>query len=221
MLWVKNLEFGYSTWKRSREIAKAYGPERHLPKVKPKTVLVIFASCAAFAVLYFAIPSIINAGRFLQKMQLQAKEKNGSLKPVVSAKESKGQEASPTEKPVVQSSVASVSAPGPAPSSNIPVTDTFKTSIKNTMIFREMTYCLLANKATRTLYLLSKIDSSNTWKIEKGFSILVGRNNGQKITEGDKRTPEGHIFHHWPKRNRGTQCHIRTAGLRAELSQRG
>jgi len=194
VLWIKNLEFGYSTWKRNREIAKAYGPERHLPKVKPKTALVVFASCAAFAVLYFAIPSVINAGRFLQKMQLQAKEKNGSLKPVVSAKESKGREASPTEKPVVQSSVASVSAPGPAPSSNIPVTDTFKTSIKNTMIFREMTYCLLANKATRTLYLLSKIDSSNTWKIEKGFSILVGRNNGQKITEGDKRTPEGTYF---------------------------
>ena len=98
MLWIKNLEFGYSTWKRSREIAKAYGPERHLPKVKPKTALVIFASCAACAVLYFAIPSIINAGRFLQKMQLQAKEKNGSPKPVVSAKDSKGQEASPTEK---------------------------------------------------------------------------------------------------------------------------
>jgi Uncharacterized protein conserved in bacteria len=62
------------------------------------------------------------------------------------------------------------------------------------MISREMSCCILANKATRTLYLISKTDSADTWKIAKSFSILVGRNNGQKITAGDKRTPEGTYF---------------------------
>jgi len=47
-----------------------------------------------------------------------------------------------------------------------------------------MNYCILANKATRTLYLLSNSNPSNTWKIAQSFSILVGRNEGQKIMAG-------------------------------------
>jgi murein L,D-transpeptidase YafK len=57
-----------------------------------------------------------------------------------------------------------------------------------------MTYCILANKADRTLYLLRRSEGGETWKSIEQFPILVGRNDGQKVAAGDERTPEGMYF---------------------------
>jgi murein L,D-transpeptidase YafK len=195
ILRAKNLQFRYSTWKRGKEIAKAYGSGRPLrkhfrvPLVKAKTALVIISSITAFTVLYLAIPSIISAGRALQKIQRHAQEKNSAFKHALVSKDFERQDTTAVKRPSVQSPIA---APTPLP--NPPAPDTVAASLNNTMIPWEMNYCVLANKATRTLYLLSKTDSSSTWKISQSFSILVGGNEGQKIMAGDKRTPEGTYF---------------------------
>jgi murein L,D-transpeptidase YafK len=42
--------------------------------------------------------------------------------------------------------------------------------------------------------LLGKNNGGETWKPVEQFSILVGRNDGQKMTAGDQRTPEGTYF---------------------------
>jgi murein L,D-transpeptidase YafK len=57
-----------------------------------------------------------------------------------------------------------------------------------------MIFCILVNKGSRLLYLLSRKDTADAWTILKSFSILVGRNEGRKITAGDERTPEGTYF---------------------------
>ena len=57
-----------------------------------------------------------------------------------------------------------------------------------------MNYCILANKADRTLYLFVKSEGGESWKTIERFPVLVGRNDGQKISAGDQRTPEGIYF---------------------------
>ena len=95
------------------------------------------------------------------------------------------------------SAVAAVPAPSPPPAQ--PATqDTAgqgKIAIGLTEKFSlSMNYCILANKADRTLYLLGKNDGEESWKTIGRFSVLVGRNDGQKMTAGDQRTPEGIYF---------------------------
>lgn len=207
ILRIKNLQFRYSTWKRSREIAKAYSLGRplrqrlRLPSVRPRTALVVFAILSAFVILYQAGPSMVRVGVILQKIQLQAKEKKALVKtlvnPMVSPKGQKVYNASEaSETSAASGKKTAVFSPTPMslPAQYSSAPDTEKVLIKNSLVPRDMNYCILANKATRTLYLFSKTGPSNTWKILQSYSVLVGRNDGQKITEGDRRTPEGTYF---------------------------
>jgi murein L,D-transpeptidase YafK len=93
--------------------------------------------------------------------------------------------------------IASVSAPLPPPTKPIPqdTAGESKIAIGLTEKFpKTMNYCILANKADRKLYLLGKNDGEESWKTIGQFSVLVGRNDGQKMTAGDQRTPEGNYF---------------------------
>jgi hypothetical protein len=58
----------------------------------------------------------------------------------------------------------------------------------------QMQYCILANKATKTVYLLSKGTQENEWSVLEKFPAVMGRNEGQKQAAGDRRTPEGIYF---------------------------
>ena len=58
----------------------------------------------------------------------------------------------------------------------------------------EARYCILANKATKTVFLLSMAQSDSAWKIAERFPAVMGGNEGQKQTAGDRRTPEGIYF---------------------------
>jgi murein L,D-transpeptidase YafK len=93
--------------------------------------------------------------------------------------------------------VASVPAPSPLPTK--PVTQDTAGESKIAIGLTEkfsitMNYCILANKADRKLYLLGKNSGEESWKTIGQFSVLVGRNDGQKMTAGDQRTPEGIYF---------------------------
>lgn len=50
---------------------------------------------------------------------------------------------------------------------------------------------IVANKSNHTLFLLQRDKSSNRWKTVRTFYMAIGAQQGQKITAGDKRTPEG------------------------------
>jgi murein L,D-transpeptidase YafK len=49
---------------------------------------------------------------------------------------------------------------------------------------------IVANKALHTLFVLQK-DLKNNWKTIRAYFIAIGAQQGQKVTAGDKRTPEG------------------------------
>lgn len=54
-------------------------------------------------------------------------------------------------------------------------------------------YMVIANKATKAMYLLSQQDM--TWKIIKEYKIAIGAGlSGPKAVSGDKKTPEGLYF---------------------------
>jgi murein L,D-transpeptidase YafK len=186
ILGIKNLQFRYSTWKRSKEIAKAYGSPRplRLPPVSARTVIIIAASIAAAGVLYMSAPAFVGAGHLLQKLQQEARGKNAAQ----TSKDSLRLKAAAL--PPVQATPPStnvVAARPEAPDTNKPV-------LRSGMISKEMNFCLLANKSTRMLYLLSINGPSQNWTILNTFPILVGRNDGQKVMAGDNRTPEGTYF---------------------------
>jgi hypothetical protein len=49
---------------------------------------------------------------------------------------------------------------------------------------------IVANKASHTLFLLQRAKKNN-WKTVRTYFVAIGAQQGQKITAGDKRTPEG------------------------------
>jgi murein L,D-transpeptidase YafK len=151
-------------------------------------VVIIAGSIAAAGALYVGAPVFVGAGNLLQKIQQEAKEKNAARKAAVPRKDSLRVKA-----------VAKLEVQTMAPETTAVVTkqaasDTSKPAIRNSMISKEMNFCIVANKATRMLYLLSINGPSQNGTILKTFPILVGRNDGQKIMAGDNRTPEGTYF---------------------------
>ena len=50
-------------------------------------------------------------------------------------------------------------------------------------------FIIIANKATKVMYLLQR--QSAAWRVIREFSIAIGEQEGRKVTAGDKRTPEG------------------------------
>jgi murein L,D-transpeptidase YafK len=217
-LQLKNLQFRLKTWRQSREIAHAYGDK---PRVSPRKtgqrfLLAIFLLITITAVVYLSALYGKHVSTTLIKMvhSFQVGITTHKTAPKKPSPESMIQ--SPAPPIIAQDSMIKkpVAPPEPhlAEALKKPEADSTKvvpaafaeqpsvrTAIKapgdSGFFPMTLTYSILVNKADRTLYLFGKLDNGKDfWKNLERFSILVGRNDGQKMTAGDERTPEGTYF---------------------------
>lgn len=195
LFFLKNIQFTLRTWKNAIEIARAYDSSSKIEGSAKKgtggkrTILI-------FTVLLAGIVGI-GAGSYYvihryQKMpQKRITEKKETITPVkkidkpttpvrkiLQTEMDTIEEQQPVEKPPFDS-VQTFTKPEVKKYPMQPLTDTG-------------TYLIIvANKATKSLYLLQKQD---TWRIVKEYDIAIGEQEGRKETAGDRRTPEGSYF---------------------------
>jgi murein L,D-transpeptidase YafK len=169
----KSLEFKYDTWQRGRAIAKAYSEAKDTAGLfsgvlsNARFILLIVAGIAALMLLYIA------GGRMAASYISVRRQ---APKPFAAAHR---------EETIRASSMR----PETAASGTTADTVEFSQALPE-----RMRYCIVANKATKLLYLLSRENGSGPWRIEQQFPAVMGRNEGRKQTAGDCRTPEGTYF---------------------------
>jgi murein L,D-transpeptidase YafK len=214
-LQIKQVQFRLNTWRQSREIARAYG-EKKSSNVRVLVACLICAIILAVGApnakrlpvlgkgmvsLICSIPHNIQVSVLIPKFapkQHAPSVARETPKKTAAFTPPKGVPAPDTgKKSVIPETPVKDAGPG-ASSLQPALPDTAglgKISAMNaTGSTLAMNYCILANKADRTLYLLSKTGGGENWKSIEQFSILVGKNDGQKISAGDQRTPEGIYF---------------------------
>ncbi len=211
-LQLKQVQFRLKTWRQSREIARAYG-EKKGPNIR---FLAVCALCAV--VVGLGTPGIMRlsvhreeAVSFVRALgngirtsvvrALSRREHTPPKMPEKKAAAFTGPQKAARAPDTVQNAPAAVAetpAAASAAAAQPALPDTAAEGEKAPKHAPgsplDMNYCILANKADRTLYLLAKTDGAETWKSIEEFSILVGKNDGQKIAAGDQRTPEGTYF---------------------------
>jgi murein L,D-transpeptidase YafK len=191
---IKNLQFRFETWRHGREIAKAYARQKPLQFPRPhiRSLVILAAVIILPPLVYVAAPYGVKTYIIMKTLLREAK---AAVYSVQKAKSPKPVQASQPKADTVRlTTVVETKTVAPA----VDVDTTKRQPVQapgfTGAISRDMNYCIIANKADRTLYLLNNSDNKGAWKKVETFSILVGGNEGQKMTEGDKRTPEGTYF---------------------------
>jgi murein L,D-transpeptidase YafK len=188
----KALEFKYRTWESRRAIRRAYregGISTLLLSAARAHARLIVLVLTGGAVIIAALtigPPAIRYVTYAYKAARTAAEASHAAK-ARRALEAKAKPAAPV------SAVKKQEAAKPAPAAKA-----FDTSVAGQAaglaLHGEMPYCVLANKATKTVFLLSRDGQGGAWKIVEQFPAVMGRNEGQKQTAGDRKTPEGIYF---------------------------
>lgn len=202
-LLAKNAQFKWSTWRQGKAIAKAYGKPKRLQASVPgrRVVGIGLCSLVALGALYITAPYAVKgydaaARGFVKVKQVLALRKSaliGAAAKLAPVRDKKEGQVAPAEAPRAPKAAAAVVESKAA----MPLADSlhrYQISVAAPAESRPMDFCIVANKADRTLYLLTRSENGDAWKNIETFSILVGGNEGQKMTEGDKRTPEGTYF---------------------------
>ena len=207
---LKELEFRLHTWKRSQEISRAYGvrgsraarPGIDLGFVKPLAVKAAKAAAAA-ACLFLLVFGIIKVIPFLTAPNAQAADSGDMFAdesmPLFEAIEDANLPeaavmpegyaelaAADTVAPAAQAAPAT--PPPPPPSAGVVLADIFKNGIPRGVAER----LILGDKAAKILYIFK--EAPGGWEIERAYPIATGENDGRKVVEGDKKTPEGVYF---------------------------
>jgi murein L,D-transpeptidase YafK len=234
-MWINKIKFGVSlqikefqcrwdTWRKSREIAKAYGEKKTVAirVFLASLALVVVCALGVGGIMYLSshhgnvlahsIEKIRPKATFaavsqwfehmratIARIKIPEKAIPPSPLPDSKGKALLVKQSAPPSASLIDTLPAARPESLAAPVSRAPLSsDTAVQRKKSPGLIGSfpsaMNYCILANKANRTLYLLGKTAGEETWKSMEHFSILVGRNDGQKMSEGDKRTPEGIYF---------------------------
>jgi murein L,D-transpeptidase YafK len=187
----KALEIRYNTWKTHREIARAYREQAPLAAVfrfagsHARLLLLAAAVVIAGGLLYVAAPPVLRvlatAAKSVKHALASAPKPAPAQKP--ESVEKVRDVSKPETAPAVAPQIAPVkTAPEPLPASG---SEPFSES---------MLYCIVANKATKTLYFIGRNREGEAWRIVDRCPAVMGRNEGQKQAAGDRRTPEGEYF---------------------------
>jgi murein L,D-transpeptidase YafK len=199
----KALEFKYRTWESRRAIRRAYregGVSSRLfsaVRAHRRAALLVLVSMAVIAALLTAGPMAVGylthaytaaraaaaEHRTAQEARKAAEQKARAERVAV---EKKKEEAA-KQAALAQLAVEKAAAP---PVATPPVTTPPAAASEDL----RRRYCVLANKATKSVFLLSTTDREKAWKIVEQFPAVMGRNEGQKQAAGDRRTPEGIYF---------------------------
>jgi len=212
---LKELEFRVHTWKRSKEISRAYDSRSarrniDLGFVKPLAVKAAKVSAAA-AVLFLLVFGIIKVIPFLPARSAQAADSadmfadEASMPLFEAIEDANLPEAAVMPEGYAEFAVTAQSAdtaaaveaeappvtpapPPPPPSSGVVVADIFKNGLPRGIAER----LILGDKAAKILYIFR--EGAGGWEIEKAYPMATGENDGRKEVEGDKKTPEGVYF---------------------------
>ncbi len=195
-LLAKNIQFRYATWRQSREIAKAYGKQKrlHLPRIGLRFALITSIVIVVPALLSVSVPYGVKEYNVIANLLRDARQRSLNQKARADTTAADEQKAASAAIASPDTADASGAPAHITAATDSPKVDSAKIPVTSGLIDRALDYCIIANKADRTLYLLSNSDKKGTWKTIERFSILVGRNEGPKMTAGDNRTPEGTYF---------------------------
>jgi hypothetical protein len=202
LFFLKNIQFTLRTWKNATEIARAYGTTSTVSGSKPgrgkhnAVIVFIVVVCVAGlgAGIYFSVfrnqkpqkPKIVRTA-VKKPPRAFTKKPVERVKQVVPEKK----ETEVVKKTVDTATVSTDTAVQPVdtvPPIEKPVVRKYRLqSSQDTGAF----FSLVANKATKSLYVLQKQDQ---WRVVKEYNIAIGVQDGRKETAGDKRTPEGSYF---------------------------
>ncbi len=209
---AKVLEINYVTWKNGRAIARAY--KERAPRSTAATSRLVRAAAslaallAVVAALCFAVPFAARvigpAAHNVVHALARAGAPPGSGAPtapqVLPARQPPTQQAPSTSQNPHQSSteaepkLAAATEPRKEPPVPADTVIAPPPSLAGEPVSENMEYCLLANKATKILYFLGKSDNGGEWRVVEQCPAVMGMNEGQKKTSGDRRTPEGNYF---------------------------
>jgi murein L,D-transpeptidase YafK len=192
----KALEFKYRTWESRRAIRRAYRDKSataglfSFARAHARMIVLAAAGVVAGVLLYTTgIKTVLSltSAYTTARTTAAAKHAAATAKPQAVVPVPPAAEATPVQKPETVKPAAPAQPAKP-----------FDTSVAGQAaglaLLEDMQYCILANKATKTVFLLSKGGQGNGWKIEEKFSTVMGSNEGQKQAAGDRRTPEGIYF---------------------------
>ncbi|MBD3347473.1 MAG: L,D-transpeptidase family protein [Chitinivibrionales bacterium] len=167
----KKFQFRLETWKRKREIARAYHSPSLFKHVKKHAVTtgIVAGVVAGGFLLYTFSPAIIKTTKNL----LETRQRT--------FRDFSRAEASPIEQEKAEENAAN-----PKPGKSEPVKKHIPPALKTD-------FAIIANKSTKSFYLL-KQQSPATWNIVEKYFMAVGERDGKKERAGDKKTPEGAYF---------------------------
>jgi len=210
---LKEIEFRLHTWKRSREISRAYGRQgdEKTSRIGQAFVngakfgaVIAFVLIAAAGVTVGAIKAFPLFSELSAKLTTNAASaeqyansvKNGdepdigeleAVVPPEGYQEQSGENtAAADSEPQIEQAEA---APLPPPANQTPLVDIFKTGVPHGISNR----FILGDKAAKVLYLFKSAQSGG-WEVERAFPMATGERHGPKLVEGDKKTPEGTYF---------------------------
>ncbi|MBD3390876.1 MAG: L,D-transpeptidase family protein [Chitinivibrionales bacterium] len=183
---LKAAEFRYRTWRKRREIRRAYAERVPVgPAVRrwiPRIGLGVLAF-AAVVLLAVAVPPAIRGVRQALQRRAEAikRRPQEASEPVAPSPAPESVPSAPEHAPDEPITEDAAAAPEPKAESGRPASPW--------EVPREMTHVLLANKADKALYLLAQ--SGSGWTVRGRYDMAVGENGGRKERAGDKKTPEG------------------------------
>ncbi len=191
---IKEIEFRIQTWKRSREISRAYevSPSKKPVVLKPFLIKTGKIALSA-AVLFLMVFGII---KVIPLLPVMAAPSSTTEKEDVDEDISEAPEETVREEPTVESSDTnrvSPTQPEVIPAA-VPLTEkTFVELIPGCIPNQDFSnYLIVADKGAKILHLLKR--EANVWKVYKDYEMATGEQSGRKETAGDKRTPEGIYF---------------------------
>lgn len=179
---IKELEDYIQTIKRQREIAKAYeAPLKISVSISPQLVkfivLILLSISLLISLVVFRKPVFNIAASIKHKIEKSIEEKK------IAAEKDKLKPKKLTKKIITQEKTISKKTE----------TKKQKKSVKKAIVpIDKMKYFILANKASKEMFLLENIDTS--WVVKYSYKVAIGEDPRRKLKEGDLRTPEGQYF---------------------------
>jgi murein L,D-transpeptidase YafK len=198
---LRILSIRFNTWKRSREIARAYHVSGRLrwPVGLPYPAIVAAVVLLLAAGAVFVLPRAVSGIRVL-KHRFASGENHRALSGAVPDTAGKDASATRHDAGALPAAGQSHAVSAPAAGDTVAADDSLRLpdSLLSTAAAKlwtpsaAMRFILFANKANMRLYLLA--NQRGAWRVGRVYDVVMGRKSGPKAVAGDLRTPEGTYF---------------------------
>ncbi len=195
----KELEIRFTTWRKRREIARAYQSDQAQPVRLSKNKVALAGASIIGVAMIFGIYGLSAPPREMELSQQPESTAVLRLKEVMEkeiASRARTVQKEEARRKADKTSTVSNTEPQ-SDTAETPlielITDSVVANAKNAYAFADSShYCILANKADKTMYVLEQ--SRVGWRRAKSMPMAYGERNGPKERDGDLRTPEGRYF---------------------------